>query len=154
MIEYLLLIVPALLGGVTTSLCGMSKDAGSTVNFRPPPIVFGIVWPILYILIGISWVLSVQNMNKQLSTTWICIFFLLLNIALCAWIYTYSCAKDPKDAIYVIVISIVFALWCFISGDTVSKLLLAPLLGWLFLATLMNIREVELLGDNSGSRNI
>jgi tryptophan-rich sensory protein len=124
--------------GYTSALfCGVNKDSGKMVKFRPPAIVFSIVWPILYLLLGISWFLA----RKQLIVD---IMYLSLNLILCLWLYVYSCRKDKKNAIYVIVLSMVFALFCYtVCEDVLGKLAIVPLIGWLFLATLINIFEVE-----------
>jgi tryptophan-rich sensory protein len=124
--------------GYTSALfCGVNKDSGKMVKFRPPAIVFSIVWPILYLLLGISWFLT----RKQLFVDAI---YLSLNLILCLWLYVYSCRKDKKNAIYVIVLSMVFALFCYtVCEDVLGKLAIVPLIGWLYLATLINIFEVE-----------
>jgi tryptophan-rich sensory protein len=128
--------------GYTSALfCGVNKDSGKMVKFRPPAIVFSIVWPILYLLLGISWFLA----RKQLIVD---IMYLSLNLILCLWLYVYSCRKDKKNAIYVIVLSMVFALFCYtVCDDVLGKLAIVPLIGWLFLATLINIFEVETIKD-------
>jgi tryptophan-rich sensory protein len=128
--------------GYTSALfCGVNKDSGKMVKFRPPAIVFSIVWPILYLLLGISWFLA----RKQLIVD---IMYLSLNLILCLWLYVYSCRKDKKNAIYVIVLSMVFALFCYtVCEDVLGKLAIVPLIGWLFLATLINIFEVETIKD-------
>jgi tryptophan-rich sensory protein len=124
--------------GYTSALfCGVNKDSGKMVKFRPPAIVFSIVWPILYLLLGISWFLA----RKQLFVD---AMYLSLNLILCLWLYVYSCRKDKKNAIYVIVLSMVFALFCYtVCEDVLGKLAIVPLIGWLYLATLINIFEVE-----------
>ena len=69
-------------------------------------------------------------------------FYILLNIALCSWIYLYSCKKDKISAVYGLVISFTFALMCYTLGNTASKLCIVPLIGWLFFATLINVGEI------------
>ena len=41
--------------------CKISRNSGNIVKFRPPSFVFGIVWPILYILLGLSWILLLKK---------------------------------------------------------------------------------------------
>ena len=64
--EIVRFIYPMLIGYIVSYKCKMGKDSGKTVKFRPPGYVFGIVWPILYILLGLSWINSVKN-NKNVS---------------------------------------------------------------------------------------
>jgi tryptophan-rich sensory protein len=133
----LYILIPSIMGYTSALFCGVNKDSGKMVKFRPPAIVFSIVWPILYLLLGISWFLA----RKQLIVD---IMYLSLNLILCLWLYVYSCRKDKKNAIYVIVLSMVFALFCYtVCEDVLGKLAIVPLIGWLFLATLINIFEVE-----------
>jgi tryptophan-rich sensory protein len=131
--------------GYTSALfCGVNKDSGKIVKFRPPPIVFSIVWPILYLLLGISWFLAREQPNSILVDT----MYLSLNLILCLWLYVYSCRKDKKNAIYVIVLSIIFAMFCYtVCENVLGKLAIVPLIGWLYLATLINIFEVETIKD-------
>jgi benzodiazapine receptor len=137
----LYILIPSIMGYTSALFCGVNKDSGKIVKFRPPPIVFSIVWPILYLLLGISWFLA----RKQLIVD---IMYLSLNLILCLWLYVYSCRKDKKNAIYVIVLSMVFALFCYtVCEDVLGKLAIVPLIGWLFLATLINIFEVETIKD-------
>jgi tryptophan-rich sensory protein len=131
--------------GYTSALfCGVNKDSGKMVKFRPPAIVFSIVWPILYLLLGISWFLA----RKQPNSIFVDTMYLSLNLILCLWLYVYSCRADKKNAIYVIVLSIIFALFCYtVCEDVLGKLAIVPLIGWLYLATLINIFEVETIKD-------
>jgi tryptophan-rich sensory protein len=131
--------------GYTFALfCGVNKDSGKIVKFRPPPIVFSIVWPILYLLLGISWLLA----RNQPNSIFVDAIYLSLNLILCLWLYVYSCRKDKKNAIYVIVLSIIFAMFCYtVCENVLGKLAIVPLIGWLYLATLINIFEVETIKD-------
>ena len=138
MLDYLIILIPSILGYGTSMLCNVQKDAGSTVNFRPPPIAFSIVWPILYILLGFSWFYS-RKVNRELSD----IFYTLLNLVLISWIIVYSCQNNKKYGIYVLILSFIFAMCCYTLGDIKSKLMIVPLLGWIMFATLLNIFEVQ-----------
>ena len=69
----------------------MDKNINS-VKFRPPGYIFGIVWPILFTLIGLSWVNSANKLKSRLSD----ILYLSLSLLLASWIIVYSCIKDKK----------------------------------------------------------
>ena len=56
--DIFLFFVPAILGYSSSIFCNIGKSAGANVSFRPSPIVFAIVWPILYACMGWSWVLA------------------------------------------------------------------------------------------------
>jgi len=137
-ITIILICLPALTGYLTAMFCKVGSDSGSNVSFRPPPIVFSIVWPILYLFLGISWVLA-RNYNRYIADIAYIIIILLLNM----WIYVYSCQKDKKSAISVIALSFIATLLtCIFLGTFLSKLLILPLVLWLFFATILNIFEV------------
>jgi len=139
-IPLLPIFIPSILGTIFALSCNVSKSSGSTVNIRPEPIVFGIAWFILYILIGLSWYFA-RNANDNYLL--VDVFYIILNIALCSWIIVYSCTENKKGGVYVLVIGIICTVWCYTLGNTLSKMLITPLLGWLFLATLINVLEVS-----------
>lgn len=134
-----IICLPALTGYGTAMFCKVGSEAGSNVPFRPPPIVFSIVWPILYLLLGISWLLA-RNSNGFIADLLYIVIIALLNL----WIYMYSCVKDKKSAISVIVISFIATLLtCIFVGTFWSKLMLFPLILWLAFASILNIYEVN-----------
>jgi tryptophan-rich sensory protein len=143
LLHYLPIIIPSIMGYTSAAFCGVSKDSGKIVKFRPAPVVFSVVWSILYLLLGISWFLAREN-SKIENVDLVDVMYLALNIILCLWLYVYSCLADKKNAIYVIVISMVFTMFCYtVCENVLGKLAIVPLIGWLYLATLINIFEVE-----------
>jgi len=116
----------------------MDQTSGQTVKFRPPSWVFSVIWPILYLMLGYSWLLSSQ-IDHVLSL----ILYSLLTLSLTSWIVVYSCMQDKKNSAYIILISIILTIMCMQLGDKQSKILLAPLFGWLIFALLMNTNEVD-----------
>jgi len=141
-ISQLIIFIPAVIGYLAGYTCKVQETSGESVKFRPPPKVFGIVWAILYILLGLSWYYALKsalNINMLIN---IMIFYILLNIALCSWIYLYSCKKDKITAVYGLAISFTFSLMCYTLGNITSKLCIVPLIGWLFFATLINVGEI------------
>ena len=139
-LNYILIALPMILGGISSAACNVSKTSGSVVNIRPPSYVFGIAWFILYILIGLSWFFASKQKDKDILVH---VFYTILNISLCSWVFVYACGGNKKGGVYTLVISIICALWCCALGDLTSKMLLIPLIGWLFLATLINVLEIS-----------
>jgi len=113
--------------------------AGASVKFRPPAYVFGIVWPILYIMFGVSWILATQRENSLLLNSCYSIITALLTL----WIILYACMKKKREGIYVLVgiIGMLIAIMNLV--DTTNRLLLTPLLTWIILALLLNAFEVQ-----------
>lgn len=126
-------LFPILSGFITAAICPMSSNTGSHVKFRPPPIVFGIVWPILYIMIGGAWVLSRKR----------ALMYLLLSLSLCAWVVTYSCFGNKKAAAWVLLVDLTIAILTLVASEKKSQMLLTPLVCWLIFALLMNTTDVQ-----------
>lgn len=136
-IEILYFLLPILTGTVMTVFCPMDTSAGEIVKFRPPSWVFSLVWPILYFCLGYSWVISSRKSNLNI------IPYSILTTLLAVWIFVYSCKDSKKDAAFVLLASIVAIFLCFAVGNKLSKILLAPLIGWLIFALIMNTTEVQ-----------
>ena len=140
MTEYIPIILPSLLGYGTAMFCKVNKDSGATVSLRPPPIVFSIVWPILYLMLGFSWFYARQNKNITAD-----IFYTTLIILLSTWLIVYSCSNNKKMGIYVLVLSVIVSLFACTLGNFQSRILILPLIAWLIFATILNIMEVRLI---------
>jgi tryptophan-rich sensory protein len=144
LLSILIFLLPAIIGNFPLLFCTMDKEAGQNVKFRPPPIVFSIIWPILYIFMGLTFVLFIneQYKNNLLSNINL-ICYLLLFTSLALWLVFYSCWKDKKNAIYIIFLSIMFSLLCItMTTNIYAKILLIPLVVWLLLASTLNMNEV------------
>ena len=107
------------------------KDAGKNVPFRPPGYIFGIVWPILFILIGVSWF-------NRLNLSWL---YLVLSILLALWIIIYNNSKILS--FIEIIITFIFTMFLIIfEYKSNSSLLLIPLALWLIFAGSLNGYEI------------
>ena len=131
--DLFLLLLPLISGYTVSSICGPSKNAGSLVKFRPPAWVFGVVWPILYMLLGYSWVLS-----KEYS-----IFYFILISLLNLWMIFYVCKKNKVAGVYIILLSILALVYIFVSVKREIQYYLTPLLIWLLFALFLNTFEVQ-----------
>ena len=140
-LEYIPIIIPGLSGYTTSMFCNVSKTSGAQVSFRPPAFIFSIIWPLLYLLFGFSWYFARKSDINNI--TLIDINYGILVLLLNFWIYIYACKNNKKDAIYILVLSIVFGLLSYTLGNLTSKMLIVPLIVWLLFATLLNIFEVE-----------
>ena len=144
-------LFPILSGFGMSLLCPMTNTAGSEIPARPPGYVFGIVWTILYILIGASWVLaSMKNTAAQPSIWVVGMLFFALCLLLSAWVYLYSCNGNKKAALYTIPMAMLVTIWLLIILPDLSKLLLAPLIVWLAFAFALNFYEVNTSADTNG----
>jgi tryptophan-rich sensory protein len=126
------LYIPALTGYILSMFCGIPKDSGSNLPQRPPAFVFKIVWPILYILLGLVW-------SKSYTQKYLDLIFTLITFLLCLWIFVFSCQNNKKNGIYIIAITIATVICSMtLNNDNISKILLIPLLSWLLIAYQLN----------------
>lgn len=134
--EWLMFFSPMIASYAVMSQCNIDKKAGSVVKFRPPAWVFGVVWPMLFLCLGYSFVLT--SRTKEFVY-----FYPALILSLALWSYVYVCKEDKKGGAWVILVSIICAFLCYTIASGVGKLLLCPLIGWLLFALLMNTTEVQ-----------
>ena len=138
------LILPGLVGYSFQLIpkCVIKKDSGSFVSFRPPAYVFGVVWTILYLFLGLAWIVTYHN-NDNMNNLLKDLVYLLLTITLSSWIIFYACLSNKVWGIYSLFATICIIIITYIISPKISQLLLAPLLTWILLATFLNIFEVE-----------
>jgi tryptophan-rich sensory protein len=120
--------IPLLLGFLMSFLCSFESIDIIRIDQQPPAIVFIIIWPILYLLLGYSFILSTNDIyNFSIH--------ILIIIGLTLWIPIYSCLKLNIISLYLIVIIIGLIISSIIlHKSNLDKLVLIPLLLWLFIA--------------------
>lgn len=139
--DIIIFLIPMIAGYLTAYFCPVGDKAGANIPARPEPYVFMIVWPILYILMGISWVNARKEIENDMTT--INVLYTSLVVSLSLWTYFYGCAKNKRYALYTILISILILLVLMMYSPTY---LLLPLAVWLFFATMLNFTEVNMEG--------
>lgn len=127
------LLFPLIISYIVVIFCPMKKDSGKKVSFRPPSYIFGIIWPILYLMIGYAW------LNAKEHSVW----YLSLSLSLAIWLIVYSCQNNKLGAIGINLISILLVLICYTLSNKLSKLLLLPLLVWLGFALLLSVFDIS-----------
>ena len=136
----LLIALPLVAGTLTSFSCKVPSDAGATVAFRPPAVVFSIVWPALFLLMGVAWYLSRADSVLVHAGNG------LLLASMMAWMVVYACQRRKTQALYVLLLSVLFSVWVLCLYPAPRKLLIVPLVVWLLFATLMNATEVQHAG--------
>ena len=137
-IEILIILIPSILGYSLSALCPISKSAGKSVPFRPPSYVFAIVWPILFLCLGISMMIAFRN-NKKLF--WL---YILTTILIVSWIVFYSCLKNKLIASCILILSVLLIGLCIFFSDTLQRILMSLLILWCIFASVLNIYEINL----------
>lgn len=149
----MLVAVPllVLLGTISGRLAGSSEAnpwfmALLKPEIYPPGAVFGIVWTILYVMMGIALALVWTARGARWRWTAVLLFVLQLAANL-AWSPLFFRYQRIEDAFWLIVAIFALALLTTISFAAVRRmaaLLMLPYLAWLGFAGLLNWRIHEL----------
>ena len=109
-------------------------------NFNPPDWVFGPVWTIIYILMGISvWLIWMENKSKirnfAIKIFWIQFFFNIF------WTYLFFGIQRIDLALFEIIfliLLIIINIIYFLKINKISGYILIPYLLWVMYASLLN----------------
>ncbi len=138
----LIVLTPIVSGIGASYLYPSGTELGKNNPVRPPKWVFGVIWPILYLLIGISWSLLRNKQNENKKQTWIVdTLFILLNILLFAWLYAANKLKNYTYSYYIIVSIMTIANLIAILSFKIEEpyiLLWIPFLIWITIASNLN----------------
>jgi len=143
-ISYLLILIPNIISLIVSQIYRSEWDDKRykimiKPKLNPPSYVFGIVWPILYLLIGISYYMALYN-KKNFK------YFILPIIAL-IFNYTYIPLLSSENKLLLGFISIIFILVSAIlvcvqfyitEKNKLSVYLLIPYILWLCFATYLS----------------
>ena len=137
---YLVFFIPGLAVYLPTIFYPVDDTYGKTVPFRPPGYVFAIVWPILLILLGISWVLSFKPRLDKLVNS----MYIILVILLGSWSFFYTTLRWL--GLVVILLSLLITILILYKNIRLDKkicgYLLIPLILWLSFASVLNIYSI------------
>ena len=129
------------LGGIVTSgeianwYAGLHKP-----SFNPPNYLFGPVWSLLYLLMGISLYLIWKEPASSAKTKSIIIFFIQFALNFC-WSFIFFKFHQTGIAFAEIILMWIFILLTIISFSKLSKTaawLLVPYIAWVSFASLLN----------------
>tara|TARA_B100001769_G_scaffold91139_1_gene69929 strand:+ start:2863 stop:3255 length:393 start_codon:yes stop_codon:yes gene_type:complete len=129
--NYIYLLLPMISVYLSGLFFPIAKDSGKNIPFRPPSWVFGVVWPILLLLIGYSWVL-----RPKLS-----VYYFILTILLSTWSMFY--ANNRILAFINILLTIGFSIYLILyKFKKKSSYLLIPLVLWLSFASYLSYNSI------------
>jgi len=158
-LRWALVLVPlVVLLGLASGLAG-----GSTANslwfaaldkpaIFPPPVAFGIVWPILYVLMGLAAALVGSAWGARKRAAALLAFAAQLAVNL-AWSPVFFGAHEISLGLYVIlglVVLVLLTIWLFWKVRKVAALLLLPYLAWIVFASVLNWQFLQLNRDLDG----
>jgi tryptophan-rich sensory protein len=119
---------------------GVWYEALIKPEWTPPDIVFPIVWPVLYLLMGIAaWMIWRECGFTQCQTelTWFCVQ-LILNAAWSWLFFGLNLTGTALAEILLLWIAILFTMMLFWRRNVVAGVLLLPYLLWVSYASALN----------------
>jgi tryptophan-rich sensory protein len=156
-IAVLTIIAIEILGGLSGWLSNSGYGNGwfdslQKPSFMPPGPVFGIVWPILYALLGVALAMILSEPPSGRRNTALILFFaqLALNFA---WSPVFFAGHDislAKVLIFVMAALAAAAAGQFMRIRLAAGILMVPYIGWLVFAATLNA-TVEKLNPNAGA---
>jgi translocator protein len=152
LLRYALITVPAvvLLGSLSGALSGSGADnawyqALDKSPLNPPGWVFGVVWPILYAMLGLSLAMLLHAKGAANRTRALLLFGLQLALNL-AWSPVFFSWQRPDLALSIIAAMLVATAVLILLAWRIrllAGLLLYPYLGWLMFASVLNYEIVS-----------
>ena len=124
--------------------CMNNMDWYNALNkpfLTPPAWLFGVVWPILYILMAVSLIIFISSGLNKKKILPLILFFVQLGLNL-LWSPIFFDYQDILVALIVIVtlwLLVLFTLLAFYRHSKIAGLLLLPYLLWITFATYLNI---------------
>ena len=118
----------------------------------PPPGVFGVVWPILYVLMGFAFAMVCSSWGARYRRAAIIVFVLQLVLNL-SWSPTFFAAHQISLALWIIValdVLVLVTVWLFWRVRRAAALLMLPYLAWILFATVLNWQFLQLNPDADG----
>jgi len=160
-IRWALFLVPSvvLLGFLSGQYAGSGPDnpwfaALDKPAIYPPPAAFGIVWTVLYVLIGLALALVCAAWGARYRLPAIFAFVLQLALNL-AWSPVFFGAHKISLALMILVgldLAVLLAMVLFWKVRRVAALLLLPYLAWILFATVLNWQFLQLNPGADGAR--
>jgi tryptophan-rich sensory protein len=128
-------VVPLLLF-FTSSVCPVDPCLGSNVPFRPPPAFFGVAWALVGGCLGVAFLWSRSSLARTSGA-----LYAGLVAAVLAWPLVTSPRCGLRDVrarlrwgVWLIALALTFSFACAAVSSKLSRLLLAPVQGWLVFA--------------------
>jgi len=120
---------------------GKLESSNLAIPFAPPRIIFGIAWPILLILLGLSYAYGIKDNNNldncgNIETLYIAIIYNLL-----IWLVYFHYTKT-RCSLFIIIFAIILCIgtlyYSIKNNSMISLFSILPLIVWLTFAAFMN----------------
>ncbi len=154
--RWALVTVPAILlaGFLSGQFAGSGPgnpwfDALAKPALYPPPATFGIVWPILYVLMGLAFAMVCAAWGARWRNVAILVFLIQLALNL-SWSPLFFAAHQITASLALIVVLdlvVIATVWLFWRIRWLAGALMLPYLVWILFATLLTWEFMQLNPD-------
>ena len=135
-IDYSVIVIPAIISYAVIAKCPMKKSDKTGVKIDP--IVFKIVWPILFLCLGVAWYKTLKVKSNKLIRNGL---FTLVSVGFGLWLYFYNC-KNNKQVSMIILVSILASLMALRSlSPPEASVLLSPVSAWIVFAIVLSVSK-------------
>lgn len=138
LVAALVVPLPLALSSICSAVCPMSKAAADGVKATPPPAAFAVVWPILFLGLGLALLRAGQK--------WPLVLLVCL-LPLWQLLYSRRCGSKPRGAAWLLVACVASGLiglgFAAAQRDHVSVVALAALVAWLIFAQQLLALELQ-----------
>ncbi len=158
LLRWSLFLVPVvmLLGFVSGQMAGSGADnpwfaALEKPGIYPPPAAFGIVWTVLYLMMGISLAMVCSAWGARWRPFAV-VAFLVQFVLNLAWSPVFFAQHDIGAALAIIValdLAVLVTIYLFWKVRRAAAYLLLPYLAWILFATVLNWQFLEMNPDAS-----
>lgn len=158
-VRWSLFIVPTvvLLGFLSAEIGGDAsspwfRSLAKPATF-PPPAAFGIVWSILYVLMGLAFAMVCAAWGKR-GRGWAIAAFLVQFALNLAWSPLFFGAHRITAALYLLAaidVAVIVTIALFWRARRAAALLMLPYLAWILFATVLNWQFLQLNPDADGA---
>ncbi|SHG37660.1 TspO and MBR related proteins [Thermosyntropha lipolytica DSM 11003] len=143
----LLIIIPLLVGSISGFFTRNAKEVFAALHkpaFAPPPSVFGPVWTVLYLLMGIALYRVVQS-GKDIKTALILFAIqLLLNFIWSPVFFVWEMRFLALVIILILLVVILLTAFNFYKVDKLAGILFIPYILWVSFATVLTYALYQL----------
>ena len=134
----LFFVAVAVLGSLFVNTSGEWYQSLIKPALQPPPVVFSIVWTVLYALLAASLALVSIQPDIQKKTLGLFAVTGVLNVL---WTYTFFEMQNPGGAFFILIITIIAAIALYSNVykfERTASFLIIPYLIWLCFALYLN----------------
>ena len=135
------ILIPVIVGGIVGLIINPFIDYSSLnkPSLAPPEILFSIIWPILYVLMGISY--GILKSKKLVDSKISIVYYLQLGINALWSIFFFLLKWRLFSFIWILVLDVIviYMIVLFYQKNKIAGILQVPYLLWILFASYLNI---------------